>query len=59
LINFSPDFIHVILSYLDELISIPYMVENLEIYSFHLNFNRNKIPLVAPYMSLTVHEGLV
>jgi len=27
--------------------------------SFQLNFNRSKIPLVAPYMFQTVHERLV
>jgi hypothetical protein len=35
------------------------MVENLEMFSFHTNFNSIKIPLVAPDMTQIVHKGLV
>jgi hypothetical protein len=33
-VDFSPDFKHVILSCMDELLSLPYMVEKLEMFSF-------------------------
>jgi hypothetical protein len=35
------------------------MVGKLEISSFHPNFNRNKMQLVAPDSFETVHGGLV
>jgi hypothetical protein len=59
LVEFNLDFKHVVLSRLDELLCLPYMIENLKISSFQRNLNCNKIPLVAPNMSSTVHEDLV
>jgi hypothetical protein len=59
LINLSPDFKHVILSHLNKLLNLQYMVRNLQMFSFHHNFIRGKIPPVAPDISQTVHEGLV
>jgi len=59
LTDLSPDFKHVILSRLNELLNLQYMVRNLQMFSFHPNFNRGKIPPVAPDIFQTVHEGLV
>jgi len=57
--SFSPDFKHVVLSRLDELLGLRYIVGKFQMFSFYLNFNRSKIPQVALDMSQTVHEGLV
>jgi hypothetical protein len=35
------------------------MDENLDMFSFQPNLNRNKIPPIAPYMVQRVHKGLV
>jgi len=43
----------------NELLGIQYMIGKLQTSSFHPNFSRNKILLVAPDISQTVHEGLV
>jgi hypothetical protein len=51
LTDLSPDFKHVILSRLDKLLGLRYIVGKLQISSFQPNFNRNKIPPIAPYMS--------
>jgi hypothetical protein len=59
LIDFSPDFKHVVFSHLDELLGLPYVVGKLEMSSFRLNLNRNKIPHVTSYMSQIIHEYLV
>jgi len=59
LANFSPDLKHIILSLLDELLSLPCMVVKLDIYSFHPNLNQSKISHVVPDMSQTIHGGLV
>jgi hypothetical protein len=59
LTNFSTNFKHIVLSRLDKLLVLQYMVENLEMYSFQTNLNCSKISLVALDMSQTVHEGLV
>jgi hypothetical protein len=59
LANLSPDFKHVILFHLDELLGLRYMIEKLQMSSSHSNFNRNKISSVTPDMSQTVHGGLV
>jgi hypothetical protein len=47
---FSPDFKYIILFCLDKLLGLPYIVENLEMFSFHHNLNGNKISHVAPDM---------
>jgi hypothetical protein len=59
LADLSPDFKHVVLSRLDELLSLQYMVGKLQMSNFQPNFNRSKLLLVAPDMSQTVHEGIV
>jgi len=59
LTDFSPNFKHIVLSHLDELLVLPYMVENLEMYNFQTNLNCSKILLVLLDMSQTVHECLV
>jgi hypothetical protein len=59
LVDLNPDFKHIILSCLDELLGLQYMVGNFQMYSFYPNFNRSKIPSVALDMSQTVYEGLV
>jgi hypothetical protein len=51
LADFSPDFKHVVLSFLDELLVLPYMVGKLDMYSFQPNLNRNEILFIASYMS--------
>jgi len=45
--DFSPDFKHLILSRLDELLSLLYMVEKLEMFSFQPSSNHRTIPPVA------------
>jgi hypothetical protein len=59
LADLSLDFIHVILSHLDELLGLRYMVGKLQMSCFHPNFNHITISPVAPDISQTVHEGLV
>jgi hypothetical protein len=59
LADLSLDFKHVVLSHQNKLLGLQYMIGKLQISSFHPNFNRNKILLVAPDISQTVHEGLV
>jgi len=59
LVDFSPDFKHVVLSCLDELLCVPYMIWKIDMSSFQNNFNRNKIFPVALDMSQIIHEGLV
>jgi hypothetical protein len=55
----SPDFKHVVLSRLDELLDLQYIVGKFQMSSFYPNFNRSKIPLVALDMSQTVHKDIV
>jgi hypothetical protein len=59
LANLSFDFKHIVLSHLDELLVLQYMIGKLHISSFQPNFNKSKILLVAPDMSQIVYEGLV
>jgi hypothetical protein len=59
LADLSLDFKYVVLSRQNELLGIQYMIGKLQTSSFHPNFSRNKILLVAPDISQTVHEGLV
>jgi hypothetical protein len=59
LVDFSLDFKHVVLSCLDELPCLLYMVEILEMSSFQHNLNRRKTPLVPLDMSQIEHEDLV
>jgi hypothetical protein len=56
---FSPDFKHVVLSRLDELLGLRYIVGKFQMSSFYPNFNRNKITPVTLDMSQIVHKGLV
>jgi hypothetical protein len=51
LADFNLDLKHVVHSFLDELLSISYMVGKLEIFSFQPNLNHNKIPPIALNMS--------
>jgi hypothetical protein len=51
LADLSPDFKHVIFSRLNKLFGLRCIVGKLQISSFQPNFNRNKIPPVAPNMS--------
>ena len=55
----SPDFKHVVLSRLDELLGLRYTVGKFQMFSFYPNFNRSKIPLITLDMSQTIHEGIV
>jgi len=55
----SPDFKHIILSYLDEWLGLRYIFREFQMSSFYPNFNRNKIPPIALDMSQTVHESIV
>jgi len=59
LADLSLDFKHVVLFHLDELLSLWYMVEKLQMSSFQPNFNCSKISSLAPDISQTVHESLV
>jgi len=59
LTDLSPDFKHVVLSRLDELLDLQYIVGNFQMSSFYPNFNRSKISLVALDMSQTVHKDIV
>ena len=59
LTDLSPDFKYVVLSRFDELLCLQYMVRNLQMSSFHPNFNRSKISSVALDISQTVNEGLI
>ena len=45
---FSSDIKHFVLSYLDELLSLPYMVGKLEMSNFQPNFNHGKISPTSP-----------
>jgi hypothetical protein len=45
--DFSPNFKHVVRSRLEELLSLPYMVEKLEMFSFQPSLYRRTIPPVA------------
>jgi len=56
---FSPDFKHVVLSRLDELLRLRYIVGKFQMFSSYPNFNRSKIQPIALDMSQTIHEGLV
>jgi hypothetical protein len=58
-VNLSPGFKYVILSRLNELLELQYMVEELQSSTFQPNFNRCKISPVALDMSKTIHESLV
>jgi hypothetical protein len=57
--NFSFYFKHVILSHLDKLLGLSYMIGNIEISSFYPNLNHNTIPPIVANMFQTVHERLV
>jgi hypothetical protein len=59
LADLSSNFKHVVLSRLNELLGLQYIVGKIQMSSFYPNFNRSKIPLVALDMSQTVHEGIV
>jgi len=59
LVDFSPDFKHVVLSFLDELLNLPYMVGKPEVSSFQPNLNGRNITLISLNMFQTVHECLV
>ena len=57
--NSNPGFKHVILSCLNELLGLRYIVQKFYMFSFYPNFNRSKILSVALDISQTVNEGLV
>ena len=59
LADLNPDFKHVVLSCLDKLLGLRYIIRKLQMSSFQPNFNCNKILLVALDMSQIVHEDLV
>jgi hypothetical protein len=59
LANLSHNFKHVVLSRLDELLGLWYIIEKFQMSNFYPNFNRSKISPVALDISQTVHEGLV
>ena len=59
LVDLSYDFKHVVLSYLDELLGLWYIVEKFQMSNFYPNFNRSKISPVTLDISQTVHDGLV
>lgn len=56
LVDFNLDFKHVIVSCLDELLDLPYIVEKNDMSSFQPNLNHNKISPIAPDMSQTIHK---
>jgi len=49
--TFISDFKHIVLSCLEELPVLPYVVGNYEMSSFQTTLNRRQIPLVTPDMS--------
>jgi hypothetical protein len=57
--NFSLYFKHVVLSHLDKLLGLSYMVGNIEISSFYPNLNHNTIPPIVADMFQIVHECIV
>jgi len=57
--SFSPDFKHVVLFHLDELLGLRYIVGKFQMYSFYPNFNRSKILPATLNMSQILHEGIV
>ena len=59
LVDFNPNFNHVVLSRLDELLDLIYIVGNLKMSSFQPNLNNKKIPPVALYISQVVNKSLI
>jgi hypothetical protein len=59
LVDFSPDFKHIVFFRLNELLGLSYMVGKFEISSFQPNMNNIKISLVYSDMSQIVHGSLV
>jgi hypothetical protein len=57
MVDFKLNFKHIVLCRLDELMDPPYMDGKFEIFSFHPNSNRNKIPLIVFYIAQIVHNG--
>jgi hypothetical protein len=55
LANFKFDFKHVVFFFMDELMSLPYMDEKLEMSSFQPKFNCSKIPSISLDMVQRVH----
>ena len=55
LVNLSLDLEHIVLSHLDVLLSLRYMVRKLQISSFEPNYNLSKIQPVALDLSQIVH----
>jgi hypothetical protein len=58
LANLCSDLKHVVLSHLDELLGLRYMVEKLQMFSFLPNFNCIKSPPIALDISQTLYKGL-
>jgi hypothetical protein len=56
LADFSSNFKHVVLSHMDELLGLLYMVGKLEMSSFQPNLSGRKMSHVAPNMSQIVHN---
>lgn len=59
LINFNSDFKHVIVSFIDDLLSLLKINEKLEMFNFQHNYNYCNIPHIASNMAQTVHKSLV
>jgi hypothetical protein len=57
--SFSPDLEHVVLSRLDELLGLRYIVGQFYMSGFYPNFNRSKIPPISLNMSQTAHRCIV
>ena len=59
LIDLKYGFKYIILSFLNELLSISYMNKKLEKSSFHLSLNHNKISYVASDINQIVYKYLI
>ena len=58
-VDFIYDFKDVVLSHMDELLSLLYMDRKLQMFNFHHNLSYNKIPYIMLHMVQRLHGGLV
>jgi len=59
LVDLKSDLKYIILSFHHELLRLSNIDKKLEMFSFYLNLNRNKIPPVALNMLQTIHKYLI
>jgi len=50
------NFKHIVFSFLDKLVGLPYIVRKIQMSSFQPNWNRIQTSLVTPYMTLKVNK---